>query len=252
MKRAIVRLIAVLVGVTTGLSALVSIIAISRRAQHSAIGNSGNIDVAALFAIIAVLLLFIAIGLFKFRRWALVTTIIFTGLCSVYSLTRVFVMKPGTNQSGTLFVLVGGVGVGLLLIYAAPRSSDSPTIPGSRPAGVNAVAIVGFVFVPLSVFSNLRGDSNSSARMAASQCGFQYVVLCRALVGALETQGVGSSSRRVTGFLAPLGVLPLLLGTSRHRPFIITMALQHWSMRLGQSGISEDPRSSGHLPVRSR
>jgi hypothetical protein len=225
MKRTIVRLIAVLVGLAAGFSALAGIVALSGAVKNSTTRHAGNLDVGVLFATIAFFLLWIAIGLFRFRRWALIATIILVGLCSVYSFAKVIVSVPKANSSATLIVLASSVVVEVFLIYATTMSSELPAIPGSRPVGVTAMAIVGFVAILLGVLTISTETRIHAAPWQLASTIFN-MLLCAALsLGLWKVKEWARLLTEVTEFLAPLSVLPLLLGINRHRPFIIVIVV---------------------------
>jgi hypothetical protein len=224
MKRTIVRLIAVVVGLAGAFSALASVLALYGVTKYSETRQAGNLDAAVFLAIVALFLLWITVGLFKSRKWALVATIILVGLCFVYSLTKIAMSKRDARLVGTMTVLVSSVVVDFLLIYAASMSNDLPSLQGFRPAGVTAMAIVDFVAVALSVLTIPREIRDHAASWQLASTLFN-MLLCAALsLGLWKVKEWARLLTEITGFLAPLGVLPLFLGVNRHRPILVTIA----------------------------
>jgi hypothetical protein len=223
MRRAIVALIGIIVVLAAGIFA-VAALGLLLVSHRSGAQTAARTDAVLACTVISVLLLFLAIGLFRFRRWALITTIVFAGLCSVYSIARLLVMKPGANPIGSWCFLLSGMGIALFLAYVTPKRTSSPATQGSRPVGVTAMAILGFVYLPFGVITIFKQVRAQGPEWQVASAVFN-TLLCAALsFGLWKLREWARILTEVTGFLAPLGVLPLLLGPRSHSPILLTIA----------------------------
>jgi hypothetical protein len=223
MKRAIVALIGIIVVLAAGIFA-VAALGLLLVSHRSGAQTAARTDAVLACTVISVLLLFLAIGLFRFRRWALITTIVFTGLCSVYSIARLLVMKPGTNAIGSWCFLLSSIGIALFLVYVTPKQTNSPATQGSRPVGVTAMAILGFICLPLCVLTIFKQIRTQGPEWQAASTVFNTILCGTLSFGLWRLREWARILTEVTGFLAPLGVLPLLLGPRNHSPFLLTLS----------------------------
>jgi hypothetical protein len=224
MIRTIVALIAIIASLGAGAIASMSVFVLLDH-QHSAARIGGKIDAIFLFSLLSFYLLFVAIGLFRFRRWALIAMAVFAGLCSVYSWARILAMKPGASPVGSWVFLLGSVSIAVFLICVAPRSFVPPEIAGSRPLGVTVMAILGFVSLPMLVLTIFRDVQIQAPEWRVASAVFD-ALLCAALsFGLWKLKEWARVLTEVIGFLAPLAVLPLVLGTGNHKPRNITLVV---------------------------
>jgi hypothetical protein len=223
MKRAIVALIGVIFVLAAGIFAVAGL-GLLLGSQRAGAHMAAKTDAVVVCAFISCFLLFLAIGLFRSRRWALMTTIVLAGLCSVYSIAKLLVMKPGANPIGSWCLLLSGTGIALFLAYVTPKPTNSPTAQGSRPGGVTAMAILGFVYLPIGVITIFKEIRIHAPEWQVASTVFNTILCGTLSFGLWKLREWARILTEVTGFLAPLGVLPLLLGPRSHVPVFLTIA----------------------------
>jgi hypothetical protein len=221
VKRAIVALIGIIVVLVAGIFA-VAALGLLLVSHRSGAQTAARTDAVLACTVISVLLLFLAIGLFRFRRWALITTIVSAGLCSVYSIARLLVMKPGTNAIGSWCFLLSGMGIALFLASVTAKQTSPPIPQGSRPVGVTAMAILGFTYLPVGVLTISKEIRIHAPEWQVASAVFN-TLLCAALwFGLWKLREWARILTEVTGFQGSSWCLAITSGAEEpqsHPPY---------------------------------
>jgi hypothetical protein len=194
-------------------------------------------------------------GLFRFRRWAVTCAGIMAGLCANYAIATLLVRPQG--RSAFIWILLFGCAwLAWQLVWKIAPKTVSGDAPGARPLGVKflaALAAISLLLAPTIIRSDFR--HHVPAWQMASHI-FNFVLCAAFSFGLWNLREWARFLTEVTSFLAPLNVLPSLLGTSNHKAFVIAISISAlmyaaWSVwYLRQDDIVKifDARERSHDP----
>jgi hypothetical protein len=168
---------------------------------------------------------FLVLGLFRFRRWAVVFVGVLAAACGNYALARLFVAKSAVHSIVTWSLLLGSFWLAwCLLVVLSPKGSVRDP-DGIRPFGVSAIAAVGLTALLLAPLTLLYEARHGVAGWDMASHIFNFALSGALSFGLLKLREWARLLTEITSFLAPLAVLPSLIRPTSHTNLSVSLAI---------------------------
>lgn len=165
-----------------------------------------------------------AVELFRFRRWAVVTAGAFSGFFAIY-FGVVFVLSNKRHAEWVSLWTLFFVALTWYLLIKVHGEIVRFETPRARPLGITmlcGLGIASFILFPTICLSSIR---NHPPLWDTGSLIFDFGLGLVLMVGLWNLSEWARVLTEVLAFFSPLNLLPLILGVNIHRPTVVSIVV---------------------------